>query len=115
MARRGTRIKIGEIEEFNGSYSIFCKSKIQSLKGRPTKVLRLLLRYGIEKGWFEPQQIYKDIIWFGFDNSSNKNRDTDWKISDVFLAKITFEYLFKDRSFKKEENLKKIDEEDEDA
>ena len=106
MARRGTRIKIGGIEEFNGSYSKFCKTKTQSLKGRPTKVLLRLLRYGIEKGWFDAHQIYKAIIWFGF--------DSDY-ISDVFLAKTTFEYLFKDRSFKKEENLKKVDEEDEDA
>ena len=83
MARRGTRIKIGEIEEFNGSYSKFCKNRIQSLKGRPTKVLLRLLRYGIEKGWFKPKQIYKAIIWFGF--------DSDY-ISDVFLAKTTFEY-----------------------
>ncbi len=105
MARRGTRIKIGEIEEFNGSYSKFCKIQIQSLKGRPTKVLLRLLRYGIEKGWFESHQIYKSLIWFGF--------DSDY-INDMFLAKTTFEYLFKDRSFKKEENLKKI-EEDEDA
>ncbi len=105
MARRGIRIKIAEIEEFNGSFSKFCKNKTEKLKGRPTKVVLRLLKYGIEKGWFEPKQIYKALIWFGFDSNY---------ISDVFLAKTTFEYLFQDRSFKKEENLKKV-EEDEDA
>ncbi|KKN17189.1 hypothetical protein LCGC14_0968440 [marine sediment metagenome] len=106
MARRGTRIKIAEIEEFNGSFSKFCKNKTEKLKGRPTKVVLRLLKYGIEKGWFEPKKIYKALIWFGF--------DSDY-INDVFLAKTTFEYLFQDRSFKKEENLKKLAEDDEDA
>ena len=106
MPRRGIRIKIAEIEEFNGSFSKFCKNKTGLLKGRPTKVVLRLLKYGIEKGWFEPKKIYKSLIWFGF--------DSDY-INDVFLAKTTFEYLFQDRSFKKEENLKKLAEDDEDA
>ncbi len=105
MARRGIRINIVGIEEFNGSFSKFCKNETQKLKGRPTKVILRLLKYGIDKRWFEPKKIYKALIWFGFDSNY---------ISDVFLAKVTFEYLFQDRSFKKEENLKKV-EENEDA
>ena len=45
MARRGIRINIVGIEEFNGSFSKFCKNETQKLKGRPTKVLLRLLKY----------------------------------------------------------------------
>ena len=52
MARRGTRIKIAEIEEFNGSFSKFCKNKTESLKGRPTKVILRLLSFQCLPGLF---------------------------------------------------------------
>lgn len=104
MPRRGIRISIPAIEESNGSYSKFCKNTTGKFRGRPTKVLIRLVKYGIEKGWFDGPQVFKALIWFGF--------DSDY-INDMFLAKTTFEYLLKNMQLKKEESLQKIEEEEE--
>lgn len=98
------KIEIPKVEEYSTGYNRFCALKEVGLRGRATKVMARLLNLGVQKGWWSPKQIFKALIFFGFDKN--------W-ISDLFLIKISAEYYFKDRSWKKERNIKEVMEDNE--
>ena len=102
----GKRINIPIIEEHSGNYKITGKVNNGGLYGRPSRVLLKLLQLGINRAWWDTHHIYKMLIWFGYDNDY---------INDIFLAKITVEYAYKDKFLKskKKQSLEKLENEDE--
>lgn len=113
MARRGRHItipalyrndqgkmNIPTVEEFNNSQTRYCKINQGYFTGRPKNVLCKLIRFCIEKEWIDAKNLYKALIWFGFDENY---------INEVTIAKIALEYRIKDKNWTKPENLEKVE------
>lgn len=76
----GLKIRIPEIYECHESRDMEIKVNGETLKGRPTVVLRKFLELGFNRGWFKPNLV-KFLIAWGF----SRRYWTDW---DLFVEDI---------------------------
>ena len=85
MARSGKRIRLPAIEESNCSFSRFAKINDVELGGRPSKVMKRLMRIGFLREWWG-EEIYEELIVDAWREENLK--------SDTMLFTLPFKYLF---------------------
>ncbi len=96
----GREINIPKIEEYSTNYRTFCAIVNGKFYGRPMRVFKRLLLFGVEKGWFKAKDVYKQLIWLGFDKN--------W-IADTTIIAWSFEYFIRDGNWKALERLKELE------
>jgi len=99
MSRKGKQIRIPTIEIANGTGE-FERINPVPFRGRPTKIFKRLLDFGIENGFIDEKLVFEDLIYFGFDRGY---------INDAFLISATMKYYLMDMNWTKKHRLKELE------